>query len=114
MKRNMANKVTLKTSDGIVIEFWDEMIQKRGTKEIYMGIGNIFVVEIFSNTLSEKERNDLIQIVQTYNSKEKDMKDVLQGWPSNIVEWKGKVGVVIPFRDQNQLNYWLSTWNPFK
>ena len=42
------------------------------------------------------------------------MKDVLQGWPSNIVEWKGKVGVVIPFRDQNQLNYWLSTWNPFK
>ena len=47
-------------------------------------------------------------------SKEKDMKDVLQGWPSNIVEWKGKVGVVIPFRDQNQLNYWLSTWNPFK
>ena len=99
MKRNMANKVTLKTSDGIVIEFWDEMIQKRGTKEIYMGIGNIFVVEIFCNPLSEKE---------------KDMKDVLQGWPSNIVEWKGKVGVVIPFRDQNQLNYWLSTWNPFK
>ena len=86
MKRNMANKVILKTSDGIVIEFWDEMIQKRGTKEIYMGIGNIFVVEIFSNTLSEKERNDLIQTVQTYNSKEKDMKDVLQGWPSNIVE----------------------------
>lgn len=42
------------------------------------------------------------------------MKDVLQGWPSNIVEWKGKVGVVIPFRDPNQLNYWLSTWNPFK
>ena len=66
-----------------------------------MGIGNIFVVEIFSNTLSEKERNDLIQTVQTYNSKEKDMKDVLQGWPSNIVEWKGKVGVVIPFRDNN-------------
>lgn len=29
----MANKVTLKTSDGTVIEFWDEMIQKRGTKE---------------------------------------------------------------------------------
>ena len=114
MKRDMENKVTLKTSDGIVIEFWDEMIQKRCTKEIYMGIGNIFVVEIFSNTLSEKERNDLIQTVQTYNSKEKDMKDVLQGWPSNIVEWKGKVGVVIPFRDQNQLNYWLSTWNPFK
>jgi hypothetical protein len=114
MKRDMENKVTLKTSDGIVIEFWDEMIQKRGTKEIYMGIGNIFVVEIFCNPLSEKEKNDLIQIVQTYNSKEKDMKDVLQGWPSNIVEWKGKVGVVIPFRDQNQLNCWLSTWNPFK
>ena len=101
----MANKVTLKTSDGIVIEFWDEMIQKRGTKEIYMGIGNIFVVEIFSNTLSEKEKNDLIQIVQTYNSKEKDMKDVLQGWPSTqlLVVYMESFQIIDYFCNRNEI-----------
>ena len=49
-----------------------------------------------------------MQIVQTYNSKEKDMRDMLQGCPSIIIEWKGQAGIVVPFRDEKELTRWLS------
>lgn len=98
----MANKVILKASDGTTVEFYDEIKAQGGVKDVYFSIDKTYVVAFYRKTLSPSDKNRLENIVGLYHKRifetveGKYWKDYLI-MPDRLVEWNGKIGVVLPF-----------------
>ena len=98
----MANKVILKASDGTTVEFYDEIKAQGGVKDVYFSIDKTYVVAFYRKTLSPSDKNRLENIVGPYHKRifetveGKYWKDYLI-MPDRLVEWNGKIGVVLPF-----------------
>lgn len=98
----MANKVTLKASDGTTVEFYDEIKAQGGVKDVYFSTDKTYVVAFYRKTLSPSDKDRLTNIVGPYH---KRIFETTEGtyWkdylimPSSMVEWNGKIGVVLPF-----------------
>ena len=98
----MANKVILKASDGTTVEFYDEIKAQGGVKDVYFSIDKTYVVAFYRKALSPSDKNRLENIVGPYHKRifetveGKYWKDYLI-MPDRLVEWNGKIGVVLPF-----------------
>lgn len=98
----MANKVILTAQDGTTVEFYDEIRAQGGVKDVYFSTDKTYVVAFYRKTLSPCDKNRLENIVGPYHKQifgteeGKYWKDYLI-MPDRLVEWNGKIGVVLPF-----------------
>lgn len=98
----MANKITLKAQDGSTVEFYDEIRAQGGVKDVYFSTDKTYVVAFYRKKLSPSDKNRLENIVGPYHKRifetvdGKYWKDSLI-MPDRLVDWDGKIGVVLPF-----------------
>lgn len=98
----MANKVTLTATDGSTVEFYDEIKAQGGVKDVYFSTDKTYVVAFYRKQLSPIEVDRLTNIVGPYHKRIFDTpegkywKDYLI-MPDRMVNWNGKIGVVLPF-----------------
>lgn len=101
----MANVITLKANDGSVVEFIDEIKAQGGVKDVYFSPDNSYVVAFYRTPINVNEKERISHIVGIYREK------IFKGsggnywkkmfaWPTKIVEWQGKTGIVMPFYDR--------------
>ena len=102
----MANKVTLKATDGSTVEFYDEIKAQGGVKDVYFSTDKTYVVAFYRKPTTANDKSRLENIVGVYrekifvrNSDGGYWKDIF-AWPTKIVEWKGMTGIVMPFYDK--------------
>ena len=96
----MANIVSLIANDGSTFEFYDEIKVQGSVKDVYYSTDNSHAVAFYRKPLGIDEMEKLIYM---FNVK-KAILDSDNGywkqffaWPTKIVEWDGRTGIVIPF-----------------
>ena len=65
----MAQKVTLKASDGSTIEFIDEIKAQGGVKDVYFSPDKSYVVAFYRDPINPNDRDRLNNIVGTYRER---------------------------------------------
>ena len=97
----MADTVRLTASDGSQVEFINEISAQGGMKDMYWCPGKKEVVLFFRDKIDANSKDRLNNIVGLY--KERIFNQVggdywkdLFCWPTKLVEWNGKVGIVCP------------------
>ena len=99
----MSNIITLTTSDGQTISFVDEIKASGGMKDIYFSPNKDYVVGFFRSLADNETKARLKDITGKYREKifnpnaGGEYLKKLYCWPTAIVEWKGRLGVVSPF-----------------
>ncbi len=104
----MAQIIKIKADDGTEVEFYDEVKAQGGVKDIYFSPSKQYVVAFYRKPLKElkaSEKDRLQNIVGVY--RERIFNQVggnywkkMFAWPEKIVEWGGKIGLVVPFYDK--------------
>lgn len=95
------NIVKLKASDGVPVEFVDEIIGSGGMKDVYFSPDKNYIVGFFRDKQGYNGRERLEMIVGKYR---KSIFEQIGGdywkdlycWPERIVEHNGKLGIVVP------------------
>lgn len=95
------NIIRIKTTDGTPIEFVDEIISQGGMKDIYFSPDRSYVVGFFRDKQDANAKERLSMIVGTY--RERILQQIggeywkdLFCFPTNLVEYNGKLGIVAP------------------
>ncbi len=93
--------VKLKASDGSPVEFVDEIVGAGGMKDVYFSPDRSYVIGFFRNKQDENARERLENIVGKYrqsifNQIGGDYWKEMYCWPERIVEYNGKIGIVVP------------------
>lgn len=102
----MPNKVTLTAADGSTVEFIDEIKAQGGVKDVYFSVDKTYVVAFYRDPLNANDKERVKNIVGIYKERifthnaEGDYWKSLFPWPTKMVEWKGKTGIVMPFYDK--------------
>lgn len=101
----MAQKVTLKASDGSVVEFIDEIKAQGGVKDVYFSPDKAYVVAFYRTPVKPNDKERINNIVGVYrerifNSPGGNYWKQMFAWPTKMVEWNGKTGIVMPFYDR--------------
>lgn len=102
----MANKVTLKASDGSTVEFYDEIKAQGGSKDVYFSTDKTYVVAFYRKPANANDKARLENIVGVYREKifiqnsDGGYWKKIFAWPTKMVEWKGQTGIVVPFYHQ--------------
>lgn len=97
----MPNTIKLKALDGTPVEFVDEIIGEGAMKQVYMSPDKSYVVGFFREKQDANQRDRLQNIVGTYRERIFNQpggeywKDLFC-WPTKLVEWNGKLGIVCP------------------
>jgi serine/threonine protein kinase len=97
----MSKKIKIKALDGSEVEFIDEIIGSGGMKDVYFSPDKSYVVAFFRDIQNETAKNRLQNIVGTYRDRIFNAagglywKD-LYCWPTKIVLYKEKLGLVCP------------------
>ena len=101
--RDMAksNLVKLKASDGTDVEFIDEIIGSGAMKDVYFSPDKSYVVGFFKEPQDRAAKDRLEHITGVYrdrifNQIGGDYWKQLFCWPTKMVEWNGKTGIVCP------------------
>lgn len=94
--------VKLTTTDGIPIEFVNVVKGQGGMKDVYFSPDRTYVVAFFRDRQDVLARERLQEITSRYrvNVFEKDGGEYWKQfycWPTHVVEWNGRLGVVAPF-----------------
>ena len=102
----MANIIKITASDGTSVEFEDEVIGSGAMKDVYFSPDKKYVVGFFRDTLDANAKDRLQNIVGLYrdrifNRQGGDYWNDLFCWPTKMVEWNGKVGIVCPTYNQH-------------
>lgn len=97
----MAKVQRVKAKDGSTVEFVEEICGSGGMKDCYFSPDKSFVVLFFREEISVQMRERLETIVGTYRERIFDREGgdywkELFCWPTKIVEWNGRVGIVSP------------------
>ena len=102
----MSNTIKLKATDGTEVEFVDEVCGSGAMKDVYFSPDKSYVVGFFRNPLDMAGKQRLENITGLY--KDKIFKETggdywksLMCWPTKMVEWNGKVGIVCPTYDKD-------------
>lgn len=97
----MAKTITLTASDGTTIQFVDEVIGSGAMKDVYFSPDKKYVVGFFRNKQDAQSKDRLQNITGIY--RDKIFKQAggqywenLFCWPTKMVDWDGKVGIVCP------------------
>lgn len=101
----MAQKITLKASDGSTIEFIDEIKAQGGVKDVYFSPDKSYVVAFYRTPVNPNDRERINNIVGVYrerifNGPGGEYWKQMFAWPTKMVEWNGKTGIVMPFYDR--------------
>jgi serine/threonine protein kinase len=97
----MANLVTLTALDGSHVEFMDEIIGQGGMKDVYFSPDKSYVVCMFRTPADMATRDRLLTIADTYrerifNQVGGDFWKERYCWPTKVVEYDGRLGIVTP------------------
>ncbi|MDR1103605.1 MAG: kinase, partial [Tannerella sp.] len=97
----MANTIKLTAIDGSPVAFVDEIIGAGGMKDVYFSPDKSYVVAFFRDRQDFNAKDRLENITQTYrerifNRQGGEYWKDLYCWPTRIVEYKGKLGLVCP------------------
>jgi serine/threonine protein kinase len=97
----MAKKIKITASDGSPVEFIDEIIGAGGMKDVYFSPDKSYVVAFFRDKQDANAKDRLQNITGTYrdkifNSEGGNYWQDLYCWPTKIVEYNGKLGLVCP------------------
>ncbi|MDE5813030.1 MAG: kinase, partial [Muribaculaceae bacterium] len=97
----MAKTIQLKANDGSTVVFVDEVIGSGAMKHVYFSPDKSYVVGFFQKPLDANSKDRLQNIVGKYRDKifgqaGGDYWENLFCWPTKIVEWEGKTGIVCP------------------
>jgi len=65
----MAQKVTLKASDGSTVEFIDEIKAQGGVKDVYFSPDKTYVVAFYRTPLNPNDRERINNIVGVYRER---------------------------------------------
>ncbi len=93
--------VKVKASDGSTVEFIDEIFSSGGMKDAYWTPDKKEVVLFFRDKQDANSRDRLQNIVGTYRDRIFNMvggdywRDLFC-WPTKMVDWNGKTGLVVP------------------
>ena len=102
----MANIITLTATDGSTVEFYDEIKASGGVKDVYFSTDGTYVVGFYRKALSANDRQRIEDIVNVHRQRifTPDAAgrywENFFAWPTKIVEWNEKVGLVMPFYDK--------------
>ena len=97
----MSKVVKLKATDGSTVEFVDEIIGSGAMKDVYFSPDKSYVVGFFRTPQDANAKDRLQNIVGKYRDKifgqeGGDYWENLFCWPTKLVEWNGKLGMVCP------------------
>lgn len=97
----MAKTITLKANDGSTVQFVDEVIGSGAVKDVYFSPDKSYVVGFFREPQDANSKDRLNNITGLYREKifngpGGDYWEKLFRWPTKLVEWNGKLGVVVP------------------
>ena len=111
----MANKISLTANDGSIVEFYDEIKAQGGVKDVYFSPDKTYVVAFYRKPINANDRERITNIVGVYRQRIFDTPEGnywrnLFAWPTKMVEWNGKTGIVMPFYDKR---FFFSS-GPFK
>ena len=111
----MANKITLTANDGSIVEFYDEIKAQGGVKDVYFSPDKTYVVAFYRKPINANDRERITNIVGIYRQRIFDTPEGnywknLFAWPTKMVEWNGKTGIIMPFYDKK---FFFSS-GPFK
>ena len=111
----MANKISLTANDGSIVEFYDEIKAQGGVKDVYFSPDKTYVVAFYRKPINANDRERITNIVGVYRQRIFDTQEGnywknLFAWPTKMVEWNGKTGIVMPFYDKR---FFFSS-GPFK
>ncbi|MGL5980129.1 MAG: helix-hairpin-helix domain-containing protein [Phocaeicola sp.] len=109
----MAKTIKLTANDGSSIEFVDEIIGSGGMKDVYFSPDKSYVVGFFRSPQDYNAKDRLQNITGIYRER---IFDQVGGdywknlfcWPTKLVEWEGKTGVVCP---TYQSHYFFASGN---
>ena len=98
----MSNIITLTASNGETIRFIDEIKAQGGMKDVMFSPDKNYVVAFFREPADAATRERLEMITGQYrerifNQAGGDYLKNLYCWPTAVVEYQGKLGVVVPF-----------------
>lgn len=98
----MANVVSLKTHNGQDVAFVDEVKGQGGMKDVYFSPNKDYVVAFFRDKQDPMARERMIQITDAYRERILNQEGGaywrdLFCWPTAVVEYQGRLGVVAPF-----------------
>ncbi len=98
----MSNIITLTASNGETIRFIDEIKAQGGMKDVMFSPDKNYVVAFFREPADAATRERLEIITGQYrerifNQAGGDYLKNLYCWPTAVVEYQGKLGVVVPF-----------------
>lgn len=93
--------ITLKANDGSTVEFVDEIIGSGGMKDVYFSPDRSYVVGFFRDKQDFNAKDRLQTITGIYRERifsqpGGDYWKDLFCWPTKLVEYKGKLGLVCP------------------
>ncbi|MCF0158426.1 MAG: kinase [Veillonella sp.] len=97
----MAKTVRLTAKDGSTVEFVDEVIGSGAMKDVYFSPDKSYVVGFFRTPQDANAKDRLANITGIYREKIFKQEggafwEKLFCWPTKLVEWNGKLGVVVP------------------
>lgn len=88
---------------GNTVEFYDEIKAQGGVKDVYFSCDKTYVVAFYRKELDANDKDRLNRIVSVYHPKIFDGTTIGHYWdemlylPCGLVEWNGKLGVIVPF-----------------
>ncbi len=102
----MSNTVNLRSKEGKPYCFIDKIIGSGGMKDVYFAPDRSYVVAFFRDKQDANARDRLSNIVGPYRQKIFEGPDgeywkKLYCWPTDIVEFNGKLGVIVPTYQPN-------------
>jgi len=98
----MAAVVTLTASDGSTVRFIDEVKALGGVKDVMFSPDETYVVAFYRGPADAASRERLLEITGRYRERifgqagGEYLKN-LYCWPTAVVEYAGRLGVVVPF-----------------
>ena len=100
----MAHTVSVTAADGSVVEFVDEIKASGGMKDIYFSPNRDYVVAFFRAAADDATRERVAVITGAYrerifNQPGGEYWKKLFCWPTKVLEYRGRIGVVVPFYD---------------
>lgn len=100
----MADIIKVKATDGSEVQFINEVFSSGGMKDAYWCPGKKEVVLFFRDKVDARTKDRLNNIVGLYrdrifNQPGGQYWSKLFCWPTKMVEWNGKTGIVVPAYD---------------
>lgn len=97
----MAQTIRLTATDGTTVEFVDEVIGSGAMKDVFFSPDKTYVVGFFRSIQDANAKDRLHNITGIYrerifNQAGGEYWKNLFCWPTKMVEWNGKIGIVCP------------------